>query len=133
MRLAVGCCWPSASVTDQPPPALVEQLAHAYLSSDGHLPSVYEALVGNDLSWNAAGGGKFKTPQDLVFSSLRAFDIRPREPQEVIRSFEFLGQRMFTPGSPAGWPDMAASWDGSDALLHRVLWAAHGRTLRARA
>jgi uncharacterized protein (DUF1800 family) len=34
-----------------------------------------------------------------------------------------LGQRQYTPGSPAGWPDTAKSWDGSDALMHRVLWA----------
>jgi len=34
-----------------------------------------------------------------------------------------LGQRQYTPGSPAGWPDTSKSWDGSDALMHRVLWA----------
>jgi len=40
-----------------------------------------------------------------------------------VRSFELLGQRQYTPGSPAGWPDTSKSWDGSDALMHRVLWA----------
>jgi uncharacterized protein (DUF1800 family) len=40
-----------------------------------------------------------------------------------VRSFDLLGQRQYTPGSPAGWPDTAKSWDGSDALMHRVLWA----------
>jgi len=34
-----------------------------------------------------------------------------------------LGQRPFTPGSPAGWPDTAAAWDGGDALLKRIEWA----------
>jgi uncharacterized protein (DUF1800 family) len=66
---------------------------------------------------------KFKTPEDFVFSTLRALDVSPRQPEEVVRSFELLGQRQYTPGSPAGWPDTARSWDGSDALMHRVLWA----------
>jgi uncharacterized protein (DUF1800 family) len=47
----------------------------------------------------------------------------PQRPEEVIQSFDLLGQRQYTPGSPAGWADTAPSWDGSDALMHRVLWA----------
>ena len=31
-----------------------------------------------------------------------------------------LGQRVWKPGAPAGWDDVAASWSGSDALLRRV-------------
>jgi uncharacterized protein (DUF1800 family) len=56
----------------------------------------------------------------------------PRDAQEALRSFEFLGQRPFTPGSPAGWPDTAQSWDGADALRHRVVWASRvGERLEA--
>ncbi len=110
-------------VADEPPQSLVDRMTRAYQRSDGHLPALYEALIGDDLAWDPQAH-KFKTPQDLVFSTLRALDIQPREPQEALRSFEFLGQRQYTPGSPAGWPDTAQSWDGSDALLHRVLWAA---------
>ena len=58
-----------------------------------------------------------------MFSTLRSLNVAPREPEEVLRSFDLLGQRQYTPGSPAGWPDTAKSWDGSDALMHRVLWA----------
>jgi uncharacterized protein (DUF1800 family) len=49
--------------------------------------------------------------------------VTPQKPGEVVRSFELLGQRQYTPGSPAGWPDTSKSWDGSDALLRRVLCA----------
>jgi uncharacterized protein (DUF1800 family) len=34
-----------------------------------------------------------------------------------------LGQRNLQPGSPAGWPDTSADWDGSSALLKRIAWA----------
>ena len=110
-------------VADEPPQALVDRLARAYQHSDGHLPAVYEALIDDDLAWSPQAA-KFKTPQELVFSTLRALNVELHEPQEALRSFEFLGQRPFTPGSPAGWPDTVQSWDGSDALMHRVLWAA---------
>jgi uncharacterized protein (DUF1800 family) len=109
-------------VADAPPPATVERVARAFLKSDGDLPHVYCALIESPEAW-AASLGKFKTPEDLVFSTLRAFDASPSKPDEVIRSFDLLGQRQYTPGSPAGWPDTAQSWDGSDALMHRVLWA----------
>jgi uncharacterized protein (DUF1800 family) len=109
-------------VADEPPAATVDRVAHAFLKSDGDLPQVYSALIDSPEAWDATPR-KFKTPEDLVFSTLRAFDASPSKPQDVIRSFDFLGQRQYTPGSPAGWPDIAKAWDGPDALMHRVLWA----------
>jgi uncharacterized protein (DUF1800 family) len=109
-------------VADDPPPAAVERVAHAYLNSGGYLPRVYAALIEAPEAWHPEMR-KFKTPEDFVFSTLRALDVSPRQPEEVVRSFELLGQRQYTPGSPAGWPDTSKSWDGSDALMHRVLWA----------
>jgi uncharacterized protein (DUF1800 family) len=105
------------------PPAAVDRVATAFLKSGGDLPHVYSALIDAPEAWQPQAR-KFKTPQDFVFSSLRALNVSPQRPEEVIRSFELLGQRQYTPGSPAGWPDNAKSWDGSDALMHRVLWAA---------
>src|SRR3984885_3316514 len=109
-------------VADDPPPAAVERVARAFLKSGGDLPRVYAALIEAPEAWDA-DARKFKTPEDFVFSTLRALSISPRQPEEVLRSFDLLGQRQYTPGSPAGWPDTSKSWDGSDALMHRVLWA----------
>lgn len=109
-------------VADDPPPAAVDRVARAFLKTGGDLPSVYAALVEAPEAWDA-DMRKFKTPEDFVFSTLRALNASPGQPEEVVRSFELLGQRQYTPGSPAGWPDTAKSWDGSDALMHRVLWA----------
>ncbi|MEP6547247.1 MAG: DUF1800 domain-containing protein [Gammaproteobacteria bacterium] len=109
-------------IADEPPPAAVAHVARAFLKSGGDLPRVYAALIEAPEAWDT-GMRKFKTPQDFVFSTLRALNVSPRRPEEVLRSFELLGQRQYTPGSPAGWPDTAKSWDGSDALMRRVLWA----------
>src|SRR6201996_1942103 len=109
-------------IADDPPPAAVQRVARAFLKSGGDLPSVYAALIGSPEAWEPEAR-KFKTPQDFVFSTLRALNVSPNQPEEVIRTFDLLGQRQYTPGSPAGWPDTSKSWDGSDALMHRVLWA----------
>jgi uncharacterized protein (DUF1800 family) len=109
-------------VADDPPPAAVDRVARAFLKTGGDLPHVYAALIAAPEAWNAQCA-KFKTPEDFVFSTLRALTVTPQKPGEVVRSFELLGQRQYTPGSPAGWPDTSKSWDGSDALLRRVLWA----------
>jgi uncharacterized protein (DUF1800 family) len=109
-------------IADDPPPGAVARLADAYRRSAGDLPTVYAALIDAPEAWEPQCR-KFKTPEDFVFSSLRALDVAPREPEEVVRSFELLGQRQYTPGSPAGWADTAISWGGADALMHRVLWA----------
>jgi uncharacterized protein (DUF1800 family) len=109
-------------VADDPPPAAVDRVARVFHKSGGDLPQVYAALIEAPEAWDAEMR-KFKTPEDFVFSTLRALNVSPRQPEEVVRSFDLLGQRQYTPGSPAGWPDTAKSWDGSDALMHRVLWA----------
>jgi uncharacterized protein (DUF1800 family) len=109
-------------VADEPPRAAVERVARAFLKTGGDLPHVYAALIDSPEAWDA-DARKFKTPEDFVFSTLRSLNVSPREPDEVLRSFDLLGQRQYTPGSPAGWPDTSKSWDGSDALMHRVLWA----------
>src|SRR5450432_4092682 len=109
-------------IADDPPPAAVDRVARAFLKTGGDLPQVYAALIESPEAWDA-NARKFKTPEDFVFSTLRALNVAPREPEEVLRSFELLGQRQYTPGSPAGWSDTAKNWDGSDALMHRVLWA----------
>jgi uncharacterized protein (DUF1800 family) len=109
-------------IADDPPPAAVDRVARVFLKSGGDLPQVYAALIESPEGWQTAAH-KFKTPEDFAFSTWRSLNVSPTQPEEVVRTFELLGQRQYTPGSPAGWPDISKSWDGSDALMHRVLWA----------
>jgi uncharacterized protein (DUF1800 family) len=109
-------------IADDPPPAAVDRVARVFLKSGGDLPQVYAALIESPEGWQT-DARKFKTPEDFAFSTWRSLNVSPTQPEEVVRTFELLGQRQYTPGSPAGWPDISKSWDGSDALMHRVLWA----------
>lgn len=104
---------------DDPPQALVERLARAYLSSGGNLPTVYRALIESPEAW-VARPLKFKTPWEWSVSSLRALGITTMDPKAATGVLRQLGQPTWQPGSPAGWDDIAASWAGPDALVRRV-------------
>ena len=109
-------------VADDPPPTLVDRLARAYRDSDGHLPTVYEALIRSDEAWSKEPQ-KFKQPCEFVYSALRALAVTPDQPKALLGPFEVLGQRHWSPGSPAGWPDRQADWMGADALMQRIEWS----------
>ncbi len=104
---------------DDPPPALVDRLAGAYLSSNGDLPTVYRALIGSPEPW-AARPLKFKTPWEWSVSALRAVGSRDLPAQPAAGLLKQLGQPTWQPGSPAGWDDIAASWAAPEALVLRV-------------
>jgi len=104
---------------DEPPPAMVDRLAKAYLSSGGDLPTVYRAIVASPEAW-ATQPVKFKTPWEWLVSSLRGLGATTLPPQAAALALNELGQPSWKPGSPAGWDDIAASWAAPDALLRRV-------------
>lgn len=103
---------------DDPPPALVAKLEHAFLASGGDLPAVYRVLVEAPEVW--AAKGRFKTPWDWTVSSLRAVAAKTIEGQPAAGLLVQLGQPVWKPGSPAGYDDLDASWIGPDALVRRV-------------
>ena len=107
-------------VADEPPPAAVARLEQVFLETDGDLPSLHRALVGLEQAWVSDGAGKFKTPWDYVVSVGRLVDLPPMRPGQIAGLFAQLGQPVYTPGAPAGWPDATASWLSSDGLSKRI-------------
>jgi uncharacterized protein (DUF1800 family) len=109
-------------IADEPPPAAVAALADAFARTNGHLPSVYGALIDAREAW-AQPLAKYKTPSDYVISSFRGLEVPVEADRTPLAPFEVLGQRTWQPGSPAGWPDRSADWDGASALMKRLQWA----------
>jgi uncharacterized protein (DUF1800 family) len=110
-------------VSDEPPAKAIERIARVFTESDGHLPTVHRAVIELKEAWQEPSV-KYKTPHEFVVSAFRALDFFPKQSQQVLSAFDALGQRPYTPGSPAGWPDTANQWDGPDALMKRIEWAA---------
>ena len=109
-------------VADEPPPQLVNRIAAAWLDSDGDLPAVHAALVDADECWQDTLA-KYKTPQDLVISTFRAFDRVPNDGKMIVGALDTMGHTPYRPGSPAGWPDTAEAWGGADSLYKRIEWS----------
>ena len=104
---------------DDPPPAMVDRLTHAYLSSSGDLTAVYRALIDSPEAW-APKPLKFKTPWEWSVSALRAVGQTQLDPKMAAAMLKQLGQPTWQPGSPAGWDDVGASWAAPEALMRRV-------------
>jgi uncharacterized protein (DUF1800 family) len=109
-------------VADDPPAAAVNRVAGAFTASEGDLPVVYRALVDAHESW-AQPLAKFKTPADYIVSAYRGLALPVEAGKGPLAPFELLGQRTWSPGSPAGWPDRSADWDGASAVIKRIEWA----------
>ena len=109
-------------IADDPPAHAIEHLRRVFLHSDGDLPSLYRALIELDEPW-AMPLSKYKTPSEFVVSSYRALSQPVQQGRGGLAALEQLGQRTWSPGSPAGWPDRGADWNGASALLKRIEWA----------
>jgi uncharacterized protein (DUF1800 family) len=62
---------------------------------------------------------KFKSPWEWMISALRALEVAPGS-VNVRRGLSDLGQPVWRPRSPAGWPDRTQAWAGPHALYARV-------------
>jgi uncharacterized protein (DUF1800 family) len=109
-------------IADEPPPQVVDRLAAVFAGTGGDLPSLYRALIVEEAAW-VQPLAKFKTPNDYVISAWRALGIPVDDAKKVPPIFANLGQRVWSPNSPAGWADRSADWDGASALMQRLRWA----------
>ena len=108
-------------VADAPPAPLIDTMAAVWTETGGDLKAVYAALIESDEPWLDMQT-KYKSPNDLVISTFRAFDHLPDNGRMIVGAFDTLGQVPFRPGSPEGWPDTAEQWGGADALYKRIEW-----------
>jgi uncharacterized protein (DUF1800 family) len=109
-------------IADDPPAPAVDRMAAAFSESGGDLPTVYRALIDSPEAWQQPVA-KYKSPSDFIVSSFRGLELPVRADKAPVGLFQLLGQRIWCPGSPAGWPDRSADWDGASELLKRIEWA----------
>ncbi|UPK28972.1 DUF1800 domain-containing protein [Bradyrhizobium sp. 195] len=96
-------------VADEPPPALVEQMAKTFRDTEGDLKQVAIAMVSSDESWRAPPS-KLKRPGEWVVGLARATGITQVDPVRFTGGQELLGEPLWRPSAPKGYPDDEASW-----------------------
>jgi uncharacterized protein (DUF1800 family) len=109
-------------VADDPPPRAVAKIAGVLRDTRGDLGAASAALVDLPQAW--VPGQKLKTPFDYLVSTLRAAPPPPaQKPPAPVALLAQLGQPLWAAPLPNGWPDQAANWAGSDAVMARIDWA----------
>src|SRR5262249_4027003 len=95
-------------VADEPPPVLVERLAARFRDTDGDLKEVAKALVRSEEA-RSLPRDKLKKPGEFVVSMVRATGLSA-DPDRFRRGQAFLGEPVWSPAAPQGFPDDEATW-----------------------
>ncbi len=105
-------------VSDDPPPAAVNRVAHVFRDTRGDLRAVSEALIELPEAW-ADSARKFRTPQDWLVAILRAFNASDVA-GTVMPVLRQLRHPLWSPAAPKGFDDVTGVWADPDSLLNRA-------------
>ena len=95
-------------VADDPPPALVERLARRFLDTDGDVKELALTLVEAPEAWFPEQA-KIKRPGEWIVAALRATALRG-DIARIIGGMALLGEPLWRPPAPKGFPDDNAAW-----------------------
>jgi uncharacterized protein (DUF1800 family) len=106
-------------VADDPPPALVARLREVFVKTDGDLKALATALVDSDEAWQAPLT-KMRSPYDFLVASGRLLARVPEDPGFYLGNLNLLGQPLWSPAGPNGFPDTAAAWAAPEGIKLRL-------------
>jgi uncharacterized protein (DUF1800 family) len=124
-------------VSDEPPPALVAEVAETYRRTGGDIKSLLRTIFAA-APFADAERAKIKKPLEFVASAVRAVGGRAdaRGGFQLARATAEIGEPLYGAQPPTGWPDRAQAWVSAGALLARMNFAltlAEGRVPGVRA
>jgi uncharacterized protein (DUF1800 family) len=106
-------------VADDPPPVLVARLSDAFTRSDGDLKALTLALVDSGEAWSAPLT-KMRSPYDYLVATGRLLAHVPEEPGSYLGGLSVLGQPLWSPAAPNGFPDTNAAWAAPEGMKLRL-------------
>lgn len=106
-------------VADDPPQAVVARLRDVFIKTDGDLKALATALVDSDEAWKAPLT-KMRSPYDFLVASGRLLARVPEDPGGYLGNLNLLGQPLWTPAGPNGFPDMSAAWAAPEGMKLRL-------------
>jgi len=111
-------------VSDSPPPALVDQMAHTFTKKDGDIREVLQTMFKSPEFWaNDTYRAKVKTPLEFVASALRASGAEISDATPIARALQTMGMPLYGMQPPTGYSMKADTWVNSSALLGRMNFA----------
>jgi len=106
-------------VADDPPPALVARLADVFARTGGDLKALAMALVDSEDAWKAPLA-KMRSPYEFLVASGRLLAQIPNDPGRYLGALNTLGQPLWAPAGPNGFPDSNAAWAAPEGMKLRL-------------
>ena len=106
-------------VADDPPPALVARLQETFTRTDGDLKALALALVDSDEAWKAPLT-KMRSPYEFLVATGRLLARVPEDPGLYLNGLNVLGQPLWSPAGPNGFPDTNAAWAAPEGMKLRL-------------
>ncbi len=117
--------------SDTPDTGMIDAMAAAYLDAGSALMPMYDTMLNHPSAWDSFGQ-KVKQPIDFVASAFRALSLPTRSLERLngakLRGYiasplSAMGQPLFRPGGPDGWPELAEDWITPQGLAARLQWS----------
>jgi uncharacterized protein (DUF1800 family) len=106
-------------VADDPPPSLVARLQGTFQKSDGDLKALAMTLVDSDEAWRAPLT-KMRSPYEFLVATGRLLGQIPEDPGRYLGGLNVLGQPLWSPAGPNGFPDSNAAWAAPEGMKLRL-------------
>ena len=106
-------------VADEPPPALVARLQEVFRKSDGDLRALATVLLDSDEAWQAPLT-KLRSPYEFLVATSRLLARIPEDPGAFLGGLNLLGQPLWSPSGPNGFPDTNAAWAAPEGMKLRL-------------
>jgi uncharacterized protein (DUF1800 family) len=111
-------------VADDPPDALVDEIASVFRKTNGDLKEVTRALFTADEFYNPKYyRGKTKRPYEFIASALRVTSAQVQQNQALVTQLRALGHLPYSEPAPTGYPVTAENWMSAGAMMNRMRFA----------
>jgi len=111
-------------VSDNPSDGFVDRVAEAFHRSKGDIKTTLRALFTDEEFFAPENyRAKVKTPFELAVSSIRTLGAETNGGPAMLAMLNKLGEVPYGYQAPTGYPDTAADWVNTGALLERLNFA----------
>jgi uncharacterized protein (DUF1800 family) len=111
-------------VSDTPPPALIDRMTKAFVTSGGDIKTVLRTMFDSPEFWSPeVYRAKLKTPEEFVVSAVRASDADVSNAVPLTQALAKLGMPFYGMQTPNGYSWMATAWLNTGDLVNRMNFA----------
>lgn len=113
-------------IADTPPPSAIARLAKVFAKTDGNLRALAAALIAMPEAWSTPLA-KMRSPFDYIAAIRRAAGPGPaNDPGQSLGWLNALGEPLWQPPGPNGFPDGADGWASAEGMKVRldIAWQA---------